>query len=228
MLVHSLLHRHATSGTVTKSKCVDEPPRAGRSHRGFPRTNATKTTHNNQVCPGRMAEWACRYVGKSDGGRAVKPSSLSVLCSGGEAGLPAEVERLLHEVVADGFVLYCCGPRAAPFALVAAYQWEDYVDLVTIRCFDRVTTARVPAPRHDEVDVCTPEVMVWAHEGPPQWALRALLDLIHPQHPQLPPAATPAPSSLCIPRAEQRPLTIQLPPPGRAGMRAARLAAAMR
>jgi hypothetical protein len=55
----------------------------------------------------------------------------------------------------DGFALCCCGPRAAPFALVAAYQWEDYVDLVTIRCFDRVTTARVPAPRHGRVDVFT-------------------------------------------------------------------------
>jgi hypothetical protein len=35
--------------------------------------------------------------------------------------LPAEVERLLLEVVADGFVLHCCGPRAASAALVAAY-----------------------------------------------------------------------------------------------------------
>ncbi len=158
----------------------------------------------------------------------MRPSSLSVLGSGGEAGLPAEVERLLCEVVADGFVVYCCGPRAAPFALVAAYQWEDYVDLVTIRCFDRVTTARVPAPHHGRVDVFTPEVVVWAYEGPPQRALRALLDLIHPrQHPRAPARVHPAPPSLCVPRAEQRPMTIQFPPPGRAGMRAARLAAAM-
>jgi hypothetical protein len=226
MLVHSLLHRHARSGTVTKSKRVDEPPRAGRLHRGFPRTSATKTTHN-QVCVARMAQWACRYAGKSDGGRSVRPSSLSVSRSGGEAGLPAEVQRLLREVVADGFVLYCCGPKAAPFALVAAYEWENYVDLVTIRCFDRVTTARVPAPHHGRVDVFAPEVVVWAHEGPPQWALRALLDLLHPQHPHAPARAYPAPPSLCIPRVEQRPMTIQLPPPGRAGRRAARLAAAM-
>jgi hypothetical protein len=109
-----------------------------------------------------------------------------VLRSGDEAGLPSEVERLLREVVADGFVLYCCGPRATPFALVAVYQWEDYVDLVTIWCFDRVTTARVPAPR-PRIDVFTPEVVVWAHEGPPQWALRALLDLIHPSTPTPPP-----------------------------------------
>ena len=153
----------------------------------------------------------------------MRPSSLSVLGSGGEAGLPAEVERLLRELVADGFVLYCCGPRAAPFALVAAYQWEDYVDLVTIRCFDRVTTARVPAPHHGRVDVFTPEVVVWAYDGPPRRALRALLDLLHPhQHPRAPARGHPAPPSLCVPRAEQRPMTVQFPPPGRAGMRAAR------
>jgi hypothetical protein len=118
-------------------------------------------------------------------------------------------------------------PEPRHFALVAAYEWEDYVDLATIRCFDRVATARVPAPRHGRVDVFTPEVVVWAYEGPPQWALRALLDLLHPQHPDAPAGAHPAPPSLRIPRAEQRPLTIQLPPPGRAAMRAARLAAAM-
>jgi hypothetical protein len=113
-------------------------------------------------------------------------------------------------------------PRRLPWSRPTS--GEDYVDLVTIRCFDRVTTARVPAPR-PRIDVFTPEVVVWAHEGPPQWALRALLDLIHPKHPNAP--AHPAPPSLHIPRAEQRPMTIQLPPPGRAGSRAARLAAAM-
>jgi hypothetical protein len=228
MGVHSLLHRHVRSGIVTERKRVDEPPRAGRLHRGFVRTSATKTRHNNHVRVARMAQWACCYVGESDGGRSMRPSSLSVLRSDGQAGLPAEVERLLREVVADGFVLYCCGPRAAPFALVAAYQWKDYVDLVTIRCFDRVTTARVPVPHHGRVDVFTPEVVVWAYEGPPQRALQALLDLIHPhQHPHAPARLRPAPPSLCVPRAEQRPMTIQFPPPGRAGMRAARLAAAM-
>ena len=77
----------------------------------------------------------------------MRASSLSVLGSGGEAGLPAEVERLLCEVVADGFVVYCCGPRAAPFALVAAYQWEDYVDLVTIRCSSLPDRAGMRAAR---------------------------------------------------------------------------------
>jgi hypothetical protein len=173
-----------------------------------------------------MAGCARRYASMSEGGRCVRPSPLSALRSDSEACLPSEVERLLLDVVADGFVVYCCGPRAAPFALVASYQWEDYVDLVTIRCFDRVTTARIPVPQHGRVDVFAPEVVVWEQEGPPQWALRALLDLVSPHHPDAPASAHPAPPSLHIPRAEQRPMTIRLPPPGRAGMRAARLAAA--
>jgi hypothetical protein len=109
---------------------------------------------------------------------------------GDEACLPSQVERLLLDVVTDGFVLYCCGPRSAPRALVASYQWEDYVDLITIRRFDRITTARVPALDHDRVDVFAPELVVWAYEGPPQPALRALLDLLIPTIPTLPPART--------------------------------------
>lgn len=140
-------------------------------------------------------------------------------------GLAPEIEGLLVEVVADGFAVHCCGPRTAPRALVASYQWDGYVDLATIRRFDRVTTARIPAP--GRIDVFAPETVVWAYEGPPQRALRALLDLVHPQHPDAPNSAYPAPPALRIPRAEQRPVTIRLPSPGRAGTRAARLAAAI-
>lgn len=138
-------------------------------------------------------------------------------------GLPPEVERLLLDVVADGFVLYRCGPHAEPHALVASYDWENSVDLVTIRDFDRITTARVP--KRGLVDLFAPEVVVWAYEGPPQWALRAVLNLVHPQHPDAPTTEYPAPPSLRIPHAEQRPLTIRPPAPERAGVRAARLAA---
>lgn len=143
--------------------------------------------------------------------------------SGGQAGLPPEVERLLLDVVADGFVLYCCGRKTDPNALVASYEWADCVDLITIRDFDRVITARVP--KRGKVDVFAPEVVVWAYEGPAQWALPAVLNLVHPQHPDAPTAEYPAPPCLHIARAEQRPLTIKPPAPGRAGVRAARLAA---
>jgi hypothetical protein len=144
-----------------------------------------------------------------------------------DVSLPSEVERLLLDVVDDGFVVYCCGPKAAPSALVACYQWKKYVDLVTIRRVDRVTTARVVVPQHGRVDVFAPEAVVWAYEGPPQFALRALFDLVHPDHPAAPVSIYPAPPSLHVSRAEQRPTTIRLPAPRQAGMRAFRLAVAM-
>jgi hypothetical protein len=93
------------------------------------------------------------------------PSLLGLRC-GREACLPSELERLLLEMVADGFILYCCGPS-------------------------RVTTANVPAPRHGPADVFTPEVVVWAHEGSPQWGTAgALLDLVPPSCRPCPPRAT--------------------------------------
>ncbi len=139
--------------------------------------------------------------------------------------LPAVVEQLLVEVANDGFTLVCCGPRSAPHALLATYTWAHYVDLLTIADFDRVTTARVPIDA--AVDLFAPEVVVWAYEGPPQSALRALLELVHPDHPQAPTTAYPAPARLRVPRTRRRPMTIQPPTPARAGVRAARLAIAI-
>lgn len=138
--------------------------------------------------------------------------------------LSPEVEGLLLDVLEDGFTVYCCGPKTAPIALVAAYEWPQFVDLVTIRDFDRIIAAR--APKHDNVDVFAPTTVVWAYQGPPQWTLRALLGLLHPQHPDAPHGEYPAPRSLVIDRAEQRPMTIRLPPPGRAETRDSRLARA--
>lgn len=136
------------------------------------------------------------------------------------------MERLLLDIVTDGFVVYCCGGRDAPTALVASFEWDHYVDLVTIRCFDRITAARVP--KRGRVDVFAPDVVVWAYEGPAECTLRALLNLVHPQHPDAPTGTYPAPCSLRVPRHEQRPTTIRLPTAGRAGVRAIRLASLWR
>jgi hypothetical protein len=131
-------------------------------------------------------------------------------------------------VVDDGFTLYCCGPTTAPYALVVSYEWDhSYVDLLTIRDFARVITARVPTSGLP-VDIFDPEVVVWAYEGPPQHAVRALLNLVHPTHPDAPTSTYPAPAGLRVPRTQQRPMSIQLPAPGRAGIRAKRLTTAMR
>jgi hypothetical protein len=218
-----LLHAHTRAGTVVgndlSSNTVRRRVTYGRA------TRKTAKVPHGQSGRDRTAECARRYADKSrEGDWSVRPWPLSARRSMNEPGLPPELERLLLDVVADGFVLYCCGPIAAPHALVASYQWKDCVDLVTIRCFEQVTTARVPVPRHGPVDVFAPDAVVWAYEGPPRWALRALLDLVPPQHPGAPCIAYPAPPSSQIPRAEQRPMTIRFPPPGQARMRAVRLA----
>ena len=135
------------------------------------------------------------------------------------------VEQLLVAVVTDGFTLHCCGPKTAPHALVASYEWDHYIDLVTIQDFAQITTARVPT--RDTGDIFTPQVVVWAYEGPPQQVLQALLELVHPLHPAAPTLEYSAPASLCVPRAQQRPMTIRPPCPSRVRTRAQRLATAM-
>jgi hypothetical protein len=52
----------------------------------------------------------------------------------------------------------------APHALVACYDWKEHVDVLSILNFDQVITARV-----------------------------ALLDLVHPAHPDAPIGEYPAP-----------------------------------
>lgn len=192
-------------------------------------TLAIKATPG-QTGNSQIATQACPSAGVSDGGQSVRTAMSSLLRRGRDAGLPSDgclpsgVEQLLADVVADGFVVYCCGPRRAPWALMASYQWDDYVDLLSIRRFDRIITARVAAPHRAEIDVFNPQTVVWAYEGPPWPALRALLDLLPPDHPDAPTRAYPAPPGLRIPRAQQRPLTLRLPPPQCVTHRADRLA----
>lgn len=62
------------------------------------------------------------------------------------------------------------------------------------------------------LDLFNPEFVVWAYEGAAECAVRALLNLVHPQHPHVPTTVFPAPRSLHIPRYAQRPMTIRLPP----------------
>ncbi|MGH3905671.1 MAG: hypothetical protein ACRDTE_16030 [Pseudonocardiaceae bacterium] len=143
--------------------------------------------------------------------------------------LPDSVARLLLGIGADGFTVYCCGAKADPAALVASYEWPHHVDLVTIRDLTRrVAAARVPKPGAGRVDVFAPGQVVWSYEGPAEPTLRAVLNLVHPAHPDAPTHSYPAPCALSVPRREQRPLSIRLPSPARAHARATRLLAGLR
>lgn len=222
MLLHVPLQGKSAFGT-SHGVAMKPSKRRGRLQRGIPRSRSRTAAHGWTHHPHSNKQ--LHSPADAGGDQTVSPPHSLDQHAGDDGCLPPGVEQLLLEAVDDGFVVYCCGPKGAPFALVASYQWENYVDLATIRCFDRITTARIPAPRRSRIDVFAPETVVWAYEGPPQCALRALLDLVHPQHFDAPASVYPAPFSLHIPRTQQRPMTIQLPSPVRAGARATRLAA---
>ncbi|MGH3793400.1 MAG: hypothetical protein ACRDSP_00775 [Pseudonocardiaceae bacterium] len=149
----------------------------------------------------------------------------SELSRGADAGalMTPQLEQLHRDLVEEGFIRYCCGPRDNPAALLAYYEWPGYVDLVTIRTYERITAARVPKP----VDVFAPQLAVWAYEGPAEPTLRALLHLVHPAHPGAPTRTFPAPSALHVPGEQQRPLTIRQPTPAQRATRVTRLAKAI-
>jgi hypothetical protein len=84
----------------------------------LPLTSTTQTTQNKQGCPGRTTEWACRNAGESEGGRVREVALRYWVCA-----------------------------AAGTLALVAAYQWEDYVDLVTVRCSSLPDRAGMRAAR---------------------------------------------------------------------------------
>jgi hypothetical protein len=134
-----------------------------------------------------------------------------------------DTDELLSEFARDGFSLYLCGGRTQPTVIVGVYEWEDYVDIVNIRGENRVTAARVP--RSENLDIFAPETIVWLYQGNVDLTLKAMLTLVHPDHPDAPHTTHAPPNDLHVPRVEQRPLTIRRADPHQAAARAVRLAA---
>lgn len=141
-----------------------------------------------------------------------------------DLGVP-EVDELLAAVTRDGFTLrYCNGPRE-PTLIVGTYEWGSWLDIVVIRAIDDVISARIPVTAG--TDVFAPDTIVWAYVGDAEHALRALLELPHPDHPQAPTAPVPAPRSLQVPAAREAPVTVRPPTALAARARQIRLGAAL-
>lgn len=142
-----------------------------------------------------------------------------------DTSFPAEVDDLLTAVVRDGFTLRYCNGLALPTLVIGTYDWGAYVDLVVIRAIDDVVSARIPTA--EVADIFAPEVMVWLYAGGAERALKALLDLPHPTHPEAPTTPVPAPAALQIPAAREAPVTVRPPSALAAQARQLRLGAAL-
>ncbi|MGQ0840257.1 hypothetical protein [Actinokineospora sp.] len=133
----------------------------------------------------------------------------------------SEIDGLLRAVVADGFTVYLCGGAERPEAIVATYAWESHVDYVVIKDAHDVTAAR--SRQHRDWDVFAAATVVWSYQGHARWALRAILDLPPPEHPDAPDDEYRAPESLRVDPAHLRKVSVRSPRPGLVARRAMRL-----
>lgn len=106
-----------------------------------------------------------------------------------------------------GFTSYCCGNRHAPHVLVAAYNWDEHIDVINIRGADRVTAARLPT--YDGLDIFAPCLAVWHYMGALEPSVAAMLRLPPPDHPDAPIMIYPAPVTLFVASYEQRPVIVK-------------------
>jgi hypothetical protein len=113
----------------------------------------------------------------------------------------------LASLVHAGFTHYYCGGLREPNAIIAAYAWEKYTDIVNIRGIDRVTAARVA--NYPGMDIFAPARAVWHYLGSVEWAIRAMLALVPPDHPEAPTAEYQAPLWLFVAAEEYRALTVR-------------------
>lgn len=130
------------------------------------------------------------------------------------------VSALFQALVNDGFTAYCCGPKGDPTAVIAFYEWDYHVDVITVPQKGPAAAARLAKPA-EVLD--PPPTAVWTWVGNPEPAIWALLRLAYPDHPDAPAEVVPTPAALRVPQELQRPMSIRLPPAGKAGVRANRL-----
>ncbi len=127
---------------------------------------------------------------------------------------------LFQALVDDGFTAYCCGPKDDPTAVIAYYEWDDHVDVITVSREGPAAAARLAKPA-DVLD--PPDTCVWIWVGEPEQAIWQLLKLPPPDLPDAPAEMVATPTALRVPRELQRPTSIRMPPAGKAGIRADRL-----
>jgi hypothetical protein len=128
---------------------------------------------------------------------------------------------LLKALADDGFTVYCFGSKEDPTALLAVYEWPDYLDVITVPRRGPAAAARLAKPA-DALNPPPRAVWAWVAEEP-ESVIWALLRLAHPDHLDAPAEKVLTPAALRIPLELQRPVHIRKPPPEKAGARGDRL-----
>lgn len=139
-------------------------------------------------------------------------------------------QTLFEALVLDGFKRFCFGPEREPYALVASYEWDDYLDVITVRADGLTAAARLCKPA-DPLDPPRTAVWTWVGfdedaDGPNTQAesgIWAMLDLSHPNDPDAPHSRVETPAALRIPPEHQKQMKMRQPVPGSVHARAARL-----
>jgi hypothetical protein len=119
----------------------------------------------------------------------------------------SEAYEAIASIARAGFTHYYCGGIRNPHAIVATFAWQGYTDIVNIRGMDRVAAARVP--HYAGMDIFAPSRIVWHYLGSVEWAVRAMLRLVPPDHPEAPTEEYPAPLWLFVPAEELRSLAVR-------------------
>lgn len=104
------------------------------------------------------------------------------------------LDDMMNELRARKWTLFTWGPQNAPYLVAGQYRWADVIDIVLLRpnglgCAYRCP-ARVPDPFR-------PDAVVFQFESTWLWALRMILIMDQPGHPDAP-TCLQNPSSACL------------------------------
>lgn len=104
-------------------------------------------------------------------------------------------------------MLYVFGPQHGPDLVAAVFQWPTSADVLLLRGEDDASAYRVPT--FPDTDVFAPMLVSWQYHAAAVWALRAVLTIEPPGHPQAP-SGVLRPEPLCsVPMEIRRPVTIR-------------------
>lgn len=93
------------------------------------------------------------------------------------------LDDMMNELRARKWTLFTWGPRNGPHLVAGQYRWPDVIDTVLLRPNGLGCAYRCPAQVPDPF---RPDAVVFQFESTWLWALRMILIMDHPEHPDAP------------------------------------------